>query len=146
MSESNMDVTHSDANKKIVFIMSCLALLTIGFSFSLRTSIAGDLGTLFDAVDSLHSSAMVGAALGVAFLGYAIVRTTRAGLDLALDGMKQFQHLRTMDVCRLDTHVRQNHLPTPFAYPVPTPSYIPYHSIYKALKNIYPGLRGRSES
>lgn len=72
MNKPDIRETHSESNRKRVYIMSCIALLTIGFSFSLRTSVAGDLGGIFDLVDKLNSSTMVGAALGVAFLGYAI--------------------------------------------------------------------------
>ena len=68
----DISITHSEPNKRKIFIMSCIALLAIGFSFSLRTSIAGDLGSVFGKVDTLHSSTMVGSVLGVAFLGYAI--------------------------------------------------------------------------
>ncbi len=63
---------HRTGNSTKIYIMSCIALLSIGFSFSLRTSIAGDLAQLFDTTDPLRSSAMVGAVLGLAFLGYAI--------------------------------------------------------------------------
>ncbi len=59
-------------NRIILFCLSCLAYLTIGFHFSIRSSIAGDLANVFGRVDAAHSSEMVGAALGVCFLGYAI--------------------------------------------------------------------------
>src|SRR5215831_18949848 len=64
---------HAAYNKPRMFFLSALALLTAGVSFSLRTSIADDLKTtFFDPIDSLHSAEMVGSALGVAFLGFAL--------------------------------------------------------------------------
>ena len=64
---------HAAYNKPRMFFLSALALLTAGISFSLRTSIADDLKTkFFDPIDNLHSAEMIGAALGVAFLGFAL--------------------------------------------------------------------------
>src|SRR5262249_60630505 len=64
---------HAAYNKPRMFFLSALAILTAGISFSLRTSIADDLKTtFFDPIDSLHSAEMVGSALGVAFLGFAL--------------------------------------------------------------------------
>ncbi len=63
---------HAAFNKPRMFFLSALALLTAGISFSLRTSIADDLkNTFFDPIDKLHSAEMLGAVLGVAFLGFA---------------------------------------------------------------------------
>ena len=52
--------------------LSVIALVTAGVSFSLRSSVAEVLRTtFFDPIDKLHSAEMIGAALGVAFLGFA---------------------------------------------------------------------------
>src|SRR5580693_4659520 len=64
---------HAEYNKPRMFFLSAMAILTAGISFSLRTSIADDLKiTFFDPIDSLHSAEMIGAVLGVAFLGFAL--------------------------------------------------------------------------
>jgi MFS family permease len=63
---------HSSRNKTLLLVISCLAYATIGFHFSIRTSIAGDLETLFAATDPVHAAELVGSALGIAFLGYGI--------------------------------------------------------------------------
>src|SRR3982075_1452227 len=63
---------HAAYNKPRMFFLSVLALLTAGISFSMRTSIADDLKTIFfEPIDKLHSAEMLGAALGVSFLGFA---------------------------------------------------------------------------
>jgi hypothetical protein len=64
---------HSNRNKTLLLITSCLAYATIGFHFSIRTSIAGDLETLFATIDAMHAAEMLGSVLGIAFLGYAIL-------------------------------------------------------------------------
>ncbi|HYP14673.1 MAG TPA: MFS transporter [Bryobacteraceae bacterium] len=59
-----------DRNK--LFWLSVVALVTAGLSFALRASIAGDLqATFFDPIDRLRSAEMIGAALSVAFIGFA---------------------------------------------------------------------------
>ena len=64
---------HDDANKRRLFLICLLACVTMSMSFVLRSSIAQDIQThLFDPIDPLHSAGLVGAALGVAFLGFAI--------------------------------------------------------------------------
>jgi fucose permease len=63
---------HDDANKRRLFLICLLAITTTSMSFVLRSSIAQDITTLFDAIDPLHSAALVGSALGVAFLSFAI--------------------------------------------------------------------------
>src|SRR5262249_28321302 len=61
---------HSEYNKPRMFFLSVVALLTAGVSFSMRTSIADDLKTIFfDPIDRAHSAEMLGSVLGVAFLG-----------------------------------------------------------------------------
>lgn len=68
-----MDYGHGDANKRRLFLICLLACVTMSMSFVMRSSIAHDIQTsLFDPIDPLHSAALVGSALGVAFLGFAI--------------------------------------------------------------------------
>ena len=62
----------SERNRFLLYFICCLAYFTIGFHFSMRSSIAGSLGGIFDTIDPLSSSKMLGSALGVPFLGYAI--------------------------------------------------------------------------
>jgi MFS family permease len=53
--------------------VSVLALATAGVSASLRASVAGDIETIFfKPINPLQSAAMIGQALGVAFLGFAL--------------------------------------------------------------------------
>ena len=64
---------HSEYNKSKLFVISVIALVTAGIAFSVRASIADELKTVFfDPVDPLNSAGMIGAALGVAFLGFAL--------------------------------------------------------------------------
>lgn len=64
---------HDDANKRRLFLICLLAIVTTSMSFVLRSSIAQDIQTsLFDPIDPLRSASLVGSALGVAFLGFAI--------------------------------------------------------------------------
>src|SRR5215510_9936959 len=70
---STMADGHDAANKRRLFLICLLAITTTSMRFVLRSSIAQDIGTsLFDPIDPLHSASMVGSALGVAFLGFAI--------------------------------------------------------------------------
>src|SRR5215471_8729490 len=63
---------HAAYNKSRLFLVSVLALFTAGLAASLRANIAGDLQRIFfDPIDKAHSAEMVGAILGVAFLGFA---------------------------------------------------------------------------
>lgn len=64
-----MDI--SSYNHRRLFILSLISLLAIGFSFSLRSSVASDLESVFRGISVEESAAMVGAVLGIAFLGYA---------------------------------------------------------------------------
>jgi MFS family permease len=69
----NTSVEHSAANRYKLFLIGLFAVTTAGISFSLRGSIAGDIQTqLFDPIDPINSATMIGSALGVAFLGFAI--------------------------------------------------------------------------
>ena len=64
---------HAAYNKPRLFLVSVLALFTAGLAASLRANVASDLQRIFlDPIDSAHSAAMVGAILGVAFLGFAL--------------------------------------------------------------------------
>ena len=63
---------HAAYNKSRLFLVSVLALFTAGLGASIRANIAGDLQRIFfDPVDKAHSAEMIGAVLGVAFLGFA---------------------------------------------------------------------------
>ena len=56
-----------------LFLIGLFAVTTAGISFSLRGSIAGDVeAAFFTPIDPINSAAMIGSALGVAFLGFAI--------------------------------------------------------------------------
>jgi MFS family permease len=64
---------HAAYNKTRLFIVSVLALFTAGLAASLRANVADDLKRIFlDPIDQAHSAEMIGAILGVAFLGFAI--------------------------------------------------------------------------
>ena len=64
---------HDAANKKRLFLICLLACTTTSMSFVLRSSIAQDIQTtMFDPIDPLHSAALIGSALGVAFLSFAV--------------------------------------------------------------------------
>ena len=63
---------HAAYNKSRLFWVSVLALFTAGMNAALRSNVAGDLQRIFlDPIDKAHSAEMVGAILGVAFLGFA---------------------------------------------------------------------------
>jgi MFS family permease len=60
-------------NKSRLFLVSLLALFTAGVAASLRASVANDLQRIFlDPIDKARSGEMIGAILGVPFLGFAI--------------------------------------------------------------------------
>jgi MFS family permease len=60
-------------NKSRLFLVSLLALFTAGVAASLRASVADDLQRIFlDPIDKARSGEMIGAILGVPFLGFAI--------------------------------------------------------------------------
>ncbi|ODS59279.1 MAG: MFS transporter [Acidobacteria bacterium SCN 69-37] len=64
---------HDDANKRRLFLICLLAVVAQSMSFVLRSSIAQDIQTtLFDPIDPINSATLVGSALGVAFLGFAV--------------------------------------------------------------------------
>src|SRR5215471_2306959 len=63
---------HAAYNKSRLFLVSVLALFTAGLAASIRANIASDLQRIFfDPIDKAHSAEMIGAVLGVAFLGFA---------------------------------------------------------------------------
>jgi MFS family permease len=65
-------VRHAAYNKQRLFLVSLLALFTAGLAASLRADIATDLQRIFfDPVDRAHSAEMIGAILGIPFLGFA---------------------------------------------------------------------------
>ena len=71
--QTTQDAESSPHKKRfLLFFICCLAYLVIGFHFSMRSSVAGDLKGVFTKVDPLRSAGMVGSVLGVPFLGYAI--------------------------------------------------------------------------
>src|SRR6266852_1156271 len=64
---------HAAYNKKRLFLVSVLALFTAGFAASMRADVAGDIQKqFFDPVDPAHAVEMIGAVLGVTFLGFAL--------------------------------------------------------------------------
>jgi MFS family permease len=64
---------HASYNKSRLFLVSVLALFLAGFAASLRASAATDLQRVFlDPIDPAHSAEMIGAILGVVFLGFAL--------------------------------------------------------------------------
>lgn len=63
---------HAAYDRTRLFVVSLLALFTAGVGASLRSNIASDLQRIFfDPIDKAHSAEMVGAVLGIPFLGYA---------------------------------------------------------------------------
>lgn len=60
-------------NKRRLFIVSVLALVTAGIAASIRGNLADILQHQFlDPIDPVHSAEMIGTVLGVAFLGFAL--------------------------------------------------------------------------
>jgi MFS family permease len=63
---------HADYDKRRLFFASVLALVMAGVAGALRADVATDLQRIFfDPIDKAHSAAMIGAVLGVPFLGFA---------------------------------------------------------------------------
>jgi len=72
MNSDNPAQSSSPYNKRLLFILSAIALATTGIGFSIRGNIASELqADLFDPVNKLRSAEMVATALGIVFLGYA---------------------------------------------------------------------------
>src|SRR6476646_2050106 len=56
-----------------LFLVSALALTTAGIAASLRANSAADIQRIFlDPIDKVHSAEMIGAILGIPFLGFAL--------------------------------------------------------------------------
>jgi hypothetical protein len=75
-------------NSRALFWIGCAALFTAGVSASLRSAIASSVKLQYiDPIDPTHAAAMIGAALGVAFLGWSFALF---GVSLLLErvGMK----------------------------------------------------------
>ncbi len=63
---------HAAYDRTRLFVVSLLALFTAGVGASLRSNIASDLQRIFfEPIDKAHSAEMIGAVLGIPFLGYA---------------------------------------------------------------------------
>src|SRR5947207_11636625 len=64
---------HAGYNKTKLFVLSVVALATAGIGFSIRGDIGGALQAhFFDPIDRLHSTEMIGSALGIVFMGFAV--------------------------------------------------------------------------
>ena len=64
---------HADYNKPRLFFASTLALTMAGINASMRANTAADLQRIFlDPIDRVRSAEMIGALLGLPFLGYAV--------------------------------------------------------------------------
>jgi MFS family permease len=88
---------HAAYDKRKLFILSVIALVTAGVGFGIRGSIATDLQTtFFDPIDRLRSAEMIGAVLGVAFLGMGF--TIAIGSPL-LDYLGMGRLLRLSSLC-----------------------------------------------
>jgi fucose permease len=60
-------------NRKLLFVLSNLAIFMIGLGFAVRANIAGDLqADLFDELDLARSAAMVGEVIAATFIGFAL--------------------------------------------------------------------------
>lgn len=85
---------HAGYRKGLLFLISVIALASTGISFSIRSNIADDLRRIFfDPINAEQSGNMIGAVLGVAFLGYAITIPIGSAL---LDVLKMG---RTLQIC-----------------------------------------------
>src|ERR1043165_7276854 len=87
---------HAAYNKSRLFLVSVMALFTAGLAASLRANVATDLQKIFlDPIDAAHSAEMIGAILGVAFLGFAftiaigrpLLNAIHMGIMLPLSGI-----------------------------------------------------------
>lgn len=79
----------SVANRRLLFILSNLAIFMIGLGFAVRASIVGDLqGDLFDALDLARSATMAAEVLAATFIGFALTLLFGAAL-VDLIGMRR---------------------------------------------------------
>src|SRR3954452_14799267 len=63
---------HAAYNKSRLFLVSVLALFTAGFAEGMRANVAADIQkAFFHPIDPAHAVEMIGAVLGVTFLGFA---------------------------------------------------------------------------
>lgn len=61
------------ANRRLLFVLSNLAIFMIGLGFAVRANIASDLQTdMFDVLDLARSAAMVGEVIAATFIGFAL--------------------------------------------------------------------------
>ena len=80
---------HSVANRRLLFILSNLAIFMIGLGFAVRTAIVGDLqGDLFNELDLARSATMAAEVLGATFIGFALTLLFGAAL-VDLVGMRR---------------------------------------------------------
>ncbi len=64
---------HAAYDRPRLFLVSALALTTAGIAASLRANTATDIQRIFlDPIDKAHSAEMIGAILGIPFLGFAM--------------------------------------------------------------------------
>ncbi len=76
-------------NRRLLFVLSNLAIFMIGLGFAVRTAIAGDLqDDLFDILDLARSATMVGEVLAATFIGFALTLLFGAAL-VDLVGMRR---------------------------------------------------------
>ena len=62
-----------EKNRRLLFILSNLAILMIGLGFAVRSNIAPDLqADVFNAIDLARSAAMVGEVIAATFIGFAL--------------------------------------------------------------------------
>ena len=79
----------SVANRRLLFILSNLAIFMIGLGFAVRTAIVGDLqGDLFNELDLARSATMAAEVLGATFIGFALTLLFGAAL-VDLVGMRR---------------------------------------------------------
>jgi MFS family permease len=96
MTTSTLDVPYE--NRKL-FVISVIALVAAGMSFSLRGRIGADLETIFlKPIDALTSAKMLGRVLGIPFLGFAF--TIAIGSPL-LDFLGMGRLLALASICFL---------------------------------------------
>ena len=77
------------ANRRLLFILSNLAIFMIGLGFAVRTAIVGDLqGDLFDELDLARSATMAAEVLAATFIGFALTLLFGAAL-VDLIGMRR---------------------------------------------------------
>ncbi|NKB97646.1 MAG: MFS transporter [Pseudomonadales bacterium] len=62
-----------EANRRLLFVLSNLAIFMIGLGFAVRSNIAPDLqADLFNSIDLARSAAMVGEVIAATFIGFAL--------------------------------------------------------------------------